>query len=104
MGVHRPGLEGAFDPVAGCIPAVRGRGDPEGVGEMAEPRRMDRLTAQDLFMLWAGDFGWSQDIGVLAILDGTQLLDPGGRVRIDEIRRHIEPRLPLVPRFRQLLY
>jgi diacylglycerol O-acyltransferase / wax synthase len=71
---------------------------------MAEPRRMDRLTAQDLFMLSADDYGWSQDIGVLAILDGTGLLDPDGRVRIDEVRRHIEPRLPLVPRFRQLLY
>ena len=71
---------------------------------MAEPRRMDRLTAQDLFMLWGGDFGWSQDIGVLAILDGTRLLDPDGRVRIDEVRRRLEPRLALVPRFRQLLY
>ena len=66
---------------------------------MAEPRRMDRLTAQDLFMLWGGDFGWSQDIGVLAILDGTRLLDPNGRVRSDEVRRRLEPRLALVPRF-----
>jgi diacylglycerol O-acyltransferase len=65
---------------------------------------MDRLTAQDLFMLWPDDYGWSQDIGVLAVLDGTRLLDGDGRVRIDEVRRHIEPRLPLVPRFRQLLY
>src|SRR5829696_10349004 len=71
---------------------------------MAERRRMDRLSASDLFMLWAGDFGWSQDIGVLAILDGTRLLDPDGRVRIDEVRRRLEPRLDLVPRFRQLLY
>ena len=71
---------------------------------MAEPRRMDRLTASDLFMLWAGDFGWSQDIGALAILDGTRLLDPNGRVRIDEVRRRLEPRLHLVPHFRQLLY
>jgi diacylglycerol O-acyltransferase / wax synthase len=71
---------------------------------MAEPRRLDRLTAQDLFMLWADDFGWSQDIGVLAILDGTRLLDPHGCLRIDHIRRRLEPRLPLVPRFRQLLY
>jgi diacylglycerol O-acyltransferase len=71
---------------------------------MAAPRRLERLTAQDLFMLWAGDFGWSQDIGVLAILDGTRLLDPDGRVRIAEVRRRLEPRLHLVPRFRQLLY
>jgi WS/DGAT/MGAT family acyltransferase len=71
---------------------------------MAEPRRMDRLTAQDLLMLWPDEFGWPDDIGALAILDGTSLLDPDGRVRIDEVRRHLEPRLQLVPRFRQLLY
>jgi len=71
---------------------------------MAKARLVDRLTASDLFMLWADDFGWSQDIGVLAILDGTRLLDRDGRVRIEAIRRHIEPRLQLVPRFRQLLY
>jgi hypothetical protein len=71
---------------------------------MAKPRRLDRLTAQDLFMLWADDFGWSQDIGVLAVLDGTRLLDDDGRVRIQAIRRQLEPRLPLIPRFRQLLY
>jgi diacylglycerol O-acyltransferase / wax synthase len=69
-----------------------------------EPRRLDRLTAQDLLMLWADDFGWSEDIGVLAILDGTRLLDRDGRVRVDEVRRRLEPKLHLVPRFRQLLY
>jgi diacylglycerol O-acyltransferase len=71
---------------------------------MAETRLLERLTASDLFMLWADDFGWSQDIGVLAILDGTRLLDRDGRVRIEAVRGAIEPRLPLVPRFRQLLY
>ena len=71
---------------------------------MAEPRRLERLTGQDLLMLLADDFGWSEDIGVLAILDGTRLLGPDGRVRVDEVRRRLEPRLHLVPRFRQLLY
>jgi hypothetical protein len=33
-----------------------------------------------------------------------RLLDPDGHLRIEAIRRHIEPRLALVPRFRQLLY
>ncbi|HJW58642.1 MAG TPA: wax ester/triacylglycerol synthase domain-containing protein, partial [Actinomycetota bacterium] len=65
---------------------------------------LDRLTAQDLLMLGADDFGWSEDIGVLAILDGTRLLDGDGRVRIDEVRRRLEAKLHLVPRFRQLLY
>lgn len=71
---------------------------------MAEPRRLERLTAQDLLMLWADDFGWSEDIGMLAILDGTRLLDRDGCVRVDEIRRRLAPRLHLVPHFRQLLY
>jgi WS/DGAT/MGAT family acyltransferase len=71
---------------------------------MAKPRRLERLTAQDLLMLLADDFGWSEDIGVLAILDGARLVDGDGRVRVDEVRRRLEPRLHLVPRFRQLLY
>jgi hypothetical protein len=53
---------------------------------MVEPRRMDRLTGQDLLMLWPDDFGWPDDVGALAILDGTRLLDPDGRVRIEAIR------------------
>ena len=35
---------------------------------------MDRLSAQDLMMLWPEELGWSQDIGALAILDGRGLL------------------------------
>jgi hypothetical protein len=67
---------------------------------MAETRLLERLTAQDLLMLWPDDFGWPEDIGALAILDGTRLLDRDGRVRIEAVRRQLEPRLPLVPRFR----
>jgi WS/DGAT/MGAT family acyltransferase len=70
---------------------------------MAETHLLERLTASDLFMLWE-DYGWSGDIGALAILDGTSLLDGDGRVRIEAVRRQLEPRLHLVPRFRQLLY
>jgi diacylglycerol O-acyltransferase / wax synthase len=73
-------------------------------GVLRHPRRLDRLTAQDLFMLWADDFGWTEDIGALAILDGTRLLDPDGRVRIELVGRCLEPRLALVPRLRQVLY
>ena len=66
--------------------------------------RFERLTASDLFLLMWDDYGWSSNIGGLAILDGTSLLDPEGRVRIDEVRQRLETRLHLVPRFRQLLY
>jgi diacylglycerol O-acyltransferase / wax synthase len=65
---------------------------------------MERLNAQDLLMLWPDDFGWPEDIGAIAILDGTSLLDPDGRIRIEAIHRQLAPRLQLVPRFRQLLY
>jgi diacylglycerol O-acyltransferase / wax synthase len=65
---------------------------------------MERLAAADLSMVWPEDFGWPQDIGVLAILDGSALLDEHGRLPIEPIRDQIERRLHLVPRFRQLLY
>src|SRR6266511_233804 len=71
---------------------------------MAETRRLERLSASDLFLLMWDDYGWSTDIGGLAILDGSSLLDGDGHVRVDTLRRHLEPRLHLVPRFRQLLY
>src|SRR6266542_4066886 len=65
---------------------------------------MERLTAQDLSMVWPEDFGWPQDIGALAVLDGSGLIDANGRLAIEVVRKHIERRLHLLPRFRQLLY
>ena len=38
---------------------------------------LERLSASDLFMLLWDDYGWSTDIGGLAILDGTSLLTLG---------------------------
>jgi len=64
---------------------------------------MERLTAEDQLMLWPDDI-WPQDIGALAVLDGSSLLDPDGRFRIGDVRDAIASRLDLVPRFRQLLY
>jgi hypothetical protein len=37
---------------------------------------MDRLSANDLMMLWPEDLGWPQDIGALAILDGAASSTP----------------------------
>ena len=64
---------------------------------------MERLTAEDQVMLWPDEV-WPQDIGALAILDGSSLLEPGGRLRIEAVREAVAGRLHLVPRFRQLLY
>src|SRR5215468_4178401 len=64
---------------------------------------MERLTAQDLSMLWPDDAGWPQDIGALAFLQADGLFDAGGRCRVEAVRETIEARLHLVPRFRQRL-
>jgi diacylglycerol O-acyltransferase len=64
---------------------------------------MERLTAEDLLMLWPDEV-WPQDIGVLAVLAGGSLIDPDGRLRIEAVRQAMDSRLHLVPRFRQLLH
>ena len=64
---------------------------------------VDRLTAEDLLMLWPDEI-WPQEIGALAVLDGSSLLAPGGCFRIEAVREVIAARLHLVRRFRQLLY
>ncbi|HZD00507.1 MAG TPA: wax ester/triacylglycerol synthase family O-acyltransferase [Actinomycetes bacterium] len=64
---------------------------------------IDRLTALDQLMLRASKL-WPQDIGALALLDGTNLLEPSGRFRIEAVREAIASKLHLVPRFRQVVY
>ena len=64
---------------------------------------MERLTAEDQLMLWPDEI-WPQDIGALAVLDGSSLLDADGRFRIEAVREAVAGRLHLVARFRQLLY
>jgi diacylglycerol O-acyltransferase len=64
---------------------------------------MERLTAQDLSMVWPDDLGWPQDIGVIALLDGIAMIDRRGRFCIEDARTAIEHRLPRVRRFRQVL-
>ena len=71
---------------------------------MARTERLERLTASDMFLLLWDDYGWSGEMGALAVLDGSTLLDDTGDVRVDAVRRHLAPRLNLAPRFRQLLY
>jgi len=57
---------------------------------------IDRLTPEDQVMLWP-DAMWPQDIGAVA------LLDPNG-FSLERVRRVVESRLHLVPRFRQRLH
>ena len=65
--------------------------------------RIERLNPEDRLMLTASR-RWPQEIGALAILDGTTLLDEAGRLRIELIRQVVSERLHLVPRFRQRLH
>jgi hypothetical protein len=59
---------------------------------------MERLTAEVQLMLLPDEI-WPQDIGALAILDGSSLLDPDDRLRIEAVREAVAARLHLVPRF-----
>ena len=62
----------------------------------AEVMLMERLTAEDQLMLWPDEI-WPQDIGALAVLDGSSLLDTDGRFRIEAVREAVAGRLHLVP-------
>ncbi len=57
----------------------------------------ERLTAEDQLMLWPDEI-WPQENGALAVLDGSSLVEAGGRFRIEAVRDVIAARLHLVPR------
>lgn len=71
---------------------------------MPRARLLERLTPQELLMLWPEDHGWPEDIAAVAVLDGAGLLDDEGGVRLEAVRQRLEPKLDRVARFRQLLY
>jgi diacylglycerol O-acyltransferase len=71
---------------------------------MSQTGLLERLSATDHYSLLGDDFGWPWDIGMIAVADGTRLPGGDGQLAIDAVRRHLEPRLHLVPRFRQVLY
>jgi WS/DGAT/MGAT family acyltransferase len=60
---------------------------------------VNRLSGEDLSMLWPDRLGWPQDIGVIAVLD-----DSADRLDIGRVREAIAARLHLAPRLRQILY
>jgi diacylglycerol O-acyltransferase len=77
------------------VPSIPGQG--------ARSISIERLTALDQLMLRASAT-WPQEIGALALLDGTNLLEPSGRFRIEAVRDAIGSKLHLMPRFRQLVH
>ena len=64
---------------------------------------LERLTLVDLTNLAVEAQDTPMHQGALGVLDGDQLLDAGGRVRIDRIRAHLEGRLAGVPALRRRL-
>lgn len=58
---------------------------------------IERLTALDRLMLGASA-SWPQDIGALAILDGSQLPAADGRFPLEAVRERIGRRLYLLLR------
>ncbi len=64
---------------------------------------IERLSADDRLVLWPDEV-WPQDIGAVGVLEGSSLLEPDGRFRIEAAKQAIGGRLHLLPRFRQMLY
>ena len=60
-----------------------------------------RLTALDAGFLRLESAVTPMHTGSIAVFEGRPLRDTRGRIRLDDIRRLVEERLDLVPRFRQ---
>ena len=65
---------------------------------------LDRLTPQDATNLRTEDRGSAMHVAGLAMLAGEPLLDAHGGLRLSDIRTHVDRRLHLMPRFRQVLH
>ena len=63
----------------------------------------ERLSGQDASFLHMERPETPMHVGSLAIFEGAQFFDDGGRFRIDEARAVIGSRMHLVPRFRKKL-
>lgn len=74
---------------------------------MCPPRRStvahDFLRPQDATLFCAQDPQAPLQIGAVCLFEAGPLLDEDGRLRLDEIARHLDGRLHHVPRFRQRL-
>ncbi|MGX1159358.1 WS/DGAT/MGAT family acyltransferase [Arthrobacter sp. SLBN-100] len=63
----------------------------------------ERLSALDLSNLRVEDQGQPMHVAALAFLDAGPLLDPAGKLRLQDIRDHIDRRTHRSPRLRQHL-
>jgi diacylglycerol O-acyltransferase len=65
--------------------------------------RYDRLTALDSSFLHLERVETPMHVGALSIFEGGPFFDASGRFRLAEVRRLVESRLHLIPRFRKKL-
>jgi diacylglycerol O-acyltransferase len=102
-------LQSAFDdvlvvadapPIPAGAPAAAPTPGP--VGAVAVPR-IERLSFLDAGFLRAEGPRTPMNLGGVLLLDGGPLTDADGRLRLDDIRRHVAARLERVPRFRRRL-
>lgn len=66
--------------------------------------RFRRLSSFDLMFLRLETPEWPCHFGGLTVLEGEALLDDEGRLRMREISKRLERRLPLVPELRRRLH
>jgi diacylglycerol O-acyltransferase len=76
---------------------------PRAVEGSIHPGRLERLSPLDVSNLRVEDRGLPMQVAALAILEGAPLLDANGQPRLDLLREHLQRRLPLAPRLRQVL-
>lgn len=65
--------------------------------------RYDRLTALDTSFLHLERIETPMHVGAVSILEGRPFFDAAGRFRLADVRRLVESRLHLIPRFRKRL-
>lgn len=68
------------------------------------PGRLERLSPLDVSNLRVENHGLPMHVAALAIVEGEPLLDARGRVRLAAVRDHVNRRLYLAPRLRQVLH
>jgi WS/DGAT/MGAT family acyltransferase len=65
---------------------------------------LDRVSLQDVGNLRIERRGQPMHVAALLMLEARPLCDAGGTLRLDALRAHIEHRLHLAPRLRQMLF
>lgn len=75
--------------------------EPRAGSGATEAPSAEPLSPADATLLCATTADVQLQIGGLCRFEGGPLRDAEGRLRIDDLREHVESRLPLVPRFRQ---